>query len=65
MAVMENFWKLLLIFGTMPMLKIIPVPITMCSSGVVENNLDAIYEILNNTRLQKFFLFSVLMTPFM
>ena len=54
-----------MIFGTIPMLKIIPVPITMCSSGVVENNFDAIYEIINNTKLQKFFLFTILMTPIM
>jgi drug/metabolite transporter (DMT)-like permease len=49
--VMEVFWKNLLVFGTIPILSRIPMPVSFCSSGVVENNLDAIYEVVNDKTL--------------
>jgi len=45
MAVMEILWKNLLVWVTIPIFNRIEVPTTFCSSGVIENNLDAMYEI--------------------
>jgi len=47
-AAMESFWKMVLIFITIPIFNKIPVPTTLCSSGVLENNLDGIYEAIHN-----------------
>jgi hypothetical protein len=49
--VMEVFWKNILVFGTIPILSRIPMPVSFCSSGVVENNIDAIYEVVHDKTL--------------
>ncbi len=52
MNVMQLFWKMLLIWITVPIFSHVPVPTTLCSSGVLENNLDAIYEVNTNRTLK-------------
>jgi len=60
MAVMEVLWKNLLVWSTIPIFSKIPVPTNMCSSGVIENNLDAIYEVVHNNKLIHLFVWGVL-----
>lgn len=60
MDVMQLFWKNLLIWITIPIFSHIPVSTTMCSSGVLENNLDAIYEVNTNHTLKWLLVFSML-----
>lgn len=60
MDVMQLFWKNLLIWATIPIFSNIPVSTTMCSSGVLENNLDAIYEVNTNRTLKWLVVFGML-----
>jgi hypothetical protein len=49
-----------LVWLTIPIFSKIPVPVTTCSSGVLENNLDAIYEVRSNPLLLKLTIFGIL-----
>lgn len=56
---MEIFYKNMLVWLTIPIFAAIPAPINMCSSGVIENNLDAIYEVINDTTLLLLFIMGI------
>lgn len=51
MDAMASLWKNILIWVTIPIFSHVSVPYSTCSSGVLENNLDAIYEIRRNPLL--------------
>jgi len=51
MMCMETLWKNLLIFCTIPIFIQIPVSTEINSSGVLENNGDAIFETLQSDKL--------------
>jgi hypothetical protein len=53
MDAMASLWKNILIWATVPIFSHIKVPVYTCSSGVLENNMDAIYEMRGNPMLQK------------
>ena len=48
---MTSIWKVLLVFITIPIFKQISAPTNICSSGVLENNFDAISELATNSTL--------------
>jgi hypothetical protein len=45
------FWKNLMVILTIPIFLYIPVSVNVCSSGVLENNRDAIFEVVHNNML--------------
>jgi len=51
MMMMESLWKILIICCTLPIFVQIPVSTEINSSGVLENNADAIYEVLQSPML--------------
>ena len=55
-----SLWKMIFIVGTLPIFSHVPVPTSVCSSGVLESNLDAIYELSTNSTLMCLFAASVL-----
>jgi hypothetical protein len=62
MDVMESFWKNLFIWITIPIFLHIPVPTSTCSSGVLENNMDAIYEVMNYKLLRSLVIWNIVIT---
>jgi hypothetical protein len=60
MDAMQIFWKNTLVIISIPIFAYIPVSVELCSSGVFENYLDAIYEIRNNDLLSNLVIGSVL-----
>jgi drug/metabolite transporter (DMT)-like permease len=51
MAACCSFWKAILVLGTIPIFNRIPVSTTVCSSGVLENNSDAFFELVQSSTL--------------
>jgi hypothetical protein len=48
------------VFSTIPIFSRVQVPISVCSSGVLENNIDAVYELTTNPKLIWIFSMSLL-----
>ena len=48
---MDAVCRMVLIVGMIPIFSHIPVKQEICSSEVLESNLDAIYEVLSNSTL--------------
>jgi hypothetical protein len=48
------------VFSTISIFSRIPVPTNVCSSGVLENNSDALYELATNRKLVWIFAFSLI-----
>ena len=61
MAACCSFWKAILVIGTIPIFNRIPVSTTVCSSGVLENNSDAFFELGQSPTLQWVFWVSVVL----
>jgi len=51
LAAMTSMWKAILVVMTVPIFKQISAPTNICSSGVLENNYDAINELATNSTL--------------
>lgn len=60
LAVMEIMIKNVFVWLTIPLFSTIPAPTSLCSSGVLENNLDGIYETLSSKRLTILWSFGVI-----
>lgn len=51
MQAMTTYWRLILVVFFSPIFSKIPVSTSICSSGVLENNIEAVRELLTNQKL--------------